>query len=186
MQSPISRALAFRAFINDREMVLWSTNHASHSSTLSPSAATCDHLLRRIPRFYRRLRDSSVISQLCLCHSAKDRRQKRQFQRSNQGNCEKAPWTRHGMCCIALERRIPSFQYAIAVGRALSKVTTCNGLRLLPHFSHSILTYRVSCSFRRILNRSFDDAIVMQIVICDSYTGQNRPFLSQISPDQGI
>jgi hypothetical protein len=82
----------------------------------------------------------------------------------------------------ALSRQTPSFQYSMAPDRAPSEVTrsACNGPRLLPH------ARGVSCSFGRMLNRSFDDATVMQIVICDSHAGRNRPFSSQISPDQGI
>jgi hypothetical protein len=55
-----------------------------------------------------------------------------------------------------------------------------------PTSSPSILTGGVSCSFGRMLNGSFDDAIVMQIVICDSHIGRNRPLSSQISPNPGI
>jgi hypothetical protein len=61
----------------------------------------------------------------------------------------------------------------------------CDRPRLLPLLTNPP-TVGVSYSFGRMLNRSFDDAIVMQIDLCDSHVGRNRPFSLQVSPDQGI
>lgn len=55
--------------------------------------------------------------------------------------------------------------------------------RLLPHFSLILLLSGVSYSFGRMLNSSVDNAIVMQIVICNSHVARislSRYELAQI------
>ena len=95
-------------------------------------------------------------------------------------------------CCAkdipaALNRRIPSFQYAKAPDRAPSGVTqSASCLHVIAHvsvptLSPSFVTGGVSCSFYRMLNRSFDDGIVIcysnvSISLCDDsyYKGSGQ------------
>src|SRR6202030_56306 len=85
--------------------------------------------------------------------------------------------------CAALNRQThPSNMPLMALDRAPSEVTRSVYLQsptspcpLVPVFS--LAAFRIQS--RRMLNRSSNDPI------CRSHVGRYRPFLSQISPDQG-
>ncbi|KAG9233178.1 hypothetical protein BJ875DRAFT_54463 [Amylocarpus encephaloides] len=169
------------------------------------------HAIPNLPRLHRRSRNRPVISPIpleiqsttpilwSLRLSLPKRPSLCRIETLRRRLCR----TYSGSACDPAQQRTKSKDPPNSPHTTRSILLVCNshglsffrGHTILPpynrprqptHSRSSSPTAGVSYLVRRTLTRSFDDDIVMQIVICHSHASKNRSFSSQIGPDQGI